>query len=312
MVNTTRKLTPKQMQRKRGEWLEAFLNPKIQVKDYPSGTGDRRGLMSLASDALKILEIKQEFDLNNDPVLNALDAILQAPRKIKNYYLNSSGGQGKIDPSNAAQIMQQVGPYPLDVVGSILKNSDPLKLRTIIFPPDHLSFFDNDLFPTLKMRNLDGLTYRNLKEKENEATDLIHSIFNILYHQKRWAYIFQNITKYNKDPWSIALNKSVFADDVEPYKRWHEKVKTGFNEKEVSFSRYFDVQNYIYQHVFSCYWSTVVVTIALEFIMNDGQKRFIFCEQCGRFTFVRRNDTKHSKRYCSPICRVTANNKRRN
>jgi hypothetical protein len=45
----------------------------------------------------------------------------------------------------------------------------------------------------------------------------------------------------------------------------------------------------------------IVARIFFDFLILGGQEYFLFCEQCDRFTVIRR---KGRKKFCSDICRT--------
>ncbi|ABW66447.1 FYVE zinc finger domain-containing protein [Desulfosudis oleivorans] len=47
-------------------------------------------------------------------------------------------------------------------------------------------------------------------------------------------------------------------------------------------------------------WGPVAARYFIDFLLKGGQSRFLPCEHCGRFTFIKRK----GKRFCSDSCRV--------
>jgi len=265
--------TEKELQRRRGLWLENFLNPKTQVDDWKAGSSNtkRDGFRTLAREALDILGItgRSYFDLDNDPTLKSLDTIFKAPLDVQSFY-------------NKLQAAQNDKTFT-----KIIHREDPLKIMQLI----------------LNGRKIFLRESTGYARNSAEEVDLV---FEILFQKKEVTEYFHRIVNYD-GPWQKLCPYGSFIN----YNNILCEMDWDDQKQEIVFVRRFDdMLRNVYDdgtidgiELFP--WRTVVATITIDFLKYGGQDRFIFCEHCGNFTFVERA----GKQYCSDICRVTAKKK---
>ncbi|MCP4020516.1 MAG: hypothetical protein GY729_01620 [Desulfobacteraceae bacterium] len=81
--------------------------------------------------------------------------------------------------------------------------------------------------------------------------------------------------------------------------------KINFGNKKLQFVKSLNQglisKDYILKPFFP--WEVVTSRIFFDFLSLGGQDHFMFCNHCGRFTVIKRRD---SKKYCSDICRTAS------
>ena len=294
------KITEKQLQKRRGQWLEAFLNPETKVDDYYSGSGKRPGFRTLGCEALDILGITEKYDLDNDCRLRAFDMIQKAPKEVQKFYdfeniefyLNSAGNS-----------FEQLAKYDNDWTKQVVKGSDPLKLNSTGL----LEAFDQAI----------GDYEENFFLKQFFLIDEVYSVLIVrLILTKLFKIIASEINPWEQTLYIDNVNRNSFNlyFHIEKYYGVHERLYKDDKKQTIIFKREFELPDH---ENLLLPWKCAGVTIAIDFLKSGGKfmvsKGFLFCENCGRFKFIDRLNTKdeNKNRYCSDICRTTTNNKQR-
>ena len=279
----------KQLQKRRGQWLEAFLNPATKVEEDKTGYSNnkRPGFRTLAESGFKILGITEKYDHTNDPAFMALDKILSASDAVKKEYI-------------ALQRRTSIN-------RKIIKSSnDPLKLGLLF--SDRLEPLYNSAYNFYRSF-LDPLWYQDYVLKIFQALsgtdkpwgsalyDYFETIFNNKYGHE------DNVTEDKK----MIISSSPIIQNYFPVLENYYKVAIDVNHQSKTVNVYHSILLNNYFFVYGYPWAEVCSTISIDFLRYGGKDRFIICERCGSFAFVERS----GKRFCSDICRTTTNNKQR-
>ena len=266
----------------RGEWLEHFLNPFVRVEDCESDTGTVSGFRTLAIDALGILGITEEFDLDNDPGLLVRAAILAAPDDIQKEY----------KPRPKWNWYKQI----------FVDGTDPLKLRAEVLEkiPGVKSTFNS-------FHKVSSGEYRSRIIDSQESI-----ILDIPIQQNVLKVFFKKIAESGK-PWDQTKliiemwTPQGMADNwwlhkiMSSYGRFSDKMFLDDETGHISFGRVFD-----HLAPFPLFpWTVVCSTILFDFLRNGGQDQYSFCKHCGRFTFSRKGE----KSFCSDKHRYDFHNR---
>ncbi len=277
-----------ELQKRRGLWLENFLNPAAKVDDYHTGSGKALGFRSLARESLDILNIKEDFDLDNDPGLKALDLILKAKKEVQKFYdLDNIEFYSK--KKKAVDGFREI-----EWLKAVKKGSDLLRLD---MKTDIVGVVDSE-----------KLVRRIGQDPEPfpELAVLKDCIYGPLCAQFTLTQWFREIFNAHPTPWEKTLYKQYYEDsgdwDITPaHYGIVERLFVNHAQETISFERGINYARYP-----ACFpWKHVGVIIALDFLRHGGQDRFIFCSYCNRFAYVQRI----GKRYCSDLCRTNARHK---
>ena len=288
--------TEKQLQKRRGQWLENFLNPKTEVyNDKNEGEKTILSYKSLAMDSLKIIGLTDKFDIDigvadkfdfdNDPGLMVLKAIKDAPNNIQMEY-------------------EKPGHY----FKKILDGTDSLNLGETVF----------EKLPFRIRHVLFGLgDYKKSKEKYMSDSILMMEdmVYGISSMRISLMKLFTILIDKEK-PWDQAIFANSYDPDIvkliSSYGNLTNKASLNTEKGTLCFElKFLCGRSLFYLNLFP--WSKVCSNIALDYIRNGGRyfesKGFLFCENCGNFKFINRlNKNKDKNRFCSNICRATANN----
>jgi len=282
---------------KLGEWLENYLNPEIKPTGY----------RKLGNNFIELCGIDYVIT-PKDLTLSFLNLIEQQPENIQEYYKKD--------------IYLKESP-----LGIFFGREDPLKI---------FLFLKNEVEKYFKEFDLnDPLLAGDLIEQA------VYTIFNIFYSRIKAVQLFQLLLN-SKTCWQHALFEKAKTEIeeitykecrminrfpgksniVESFMENYNKIQTIINKDFVSekliFRKHFSFEEKIITEkkilsnpnfeIPSCFpWDIALSYAIFEFLKFGGQDHIHFCNQCGRFTVIKR---KNRKEYCSSLCRIRASNER--
>ena len=143
-----------------------------------------------------------------------------------------------------------------------------------------------------------------LESIRNKAFGELHTVFDLPQMRFSLPRLFLAIYRAGK-PWQEALydnrRDSYILKVTLNYGIFHDQLFFDKKDKNAVFHRVTEFGDYINAYP----WAVVCSTIAFDFLENGGQSRYILCDFCGRFTFVKRT----GKKFCSDICRTLSRQK---
>jgi len=313
-----------------GEWIEDYLNPDISPFEFKK----------LAYRGIKYLGMDYKID-ENDLTFQLADLVLNENNyEHKTYYRAYAPGC-----KNCIEHYEKVtsGFYnrKLNVDSSNYQNDYDAALNQL--PSSIVEKAIEQLKDPLQILNLvrKAKIEVSCETKEEEKSLRESTVYPGFC---RFAYeIFLSMTRVEmtfrfimdqKEPWSEALiNQWHNFDDENPWEQmriyiknlilWYGKTNDTLEMVGNTFKRllsftpsdraYGKINPIIFNHhlfdVPKIYpWYIVTSRIAFDFLMLGGDRYYIFCKHCGRFTAAKRlkKDGAPEKIFCSPRCR-TAN-----
>ncbi len=258
---------------KLGEWLEKFLNPDIKIWDF----------RKLFQDSLQIIKADYPVDLSKT-WMGEIEKI------------NCSDGLNKID-------------YPF-----IKKTFKGYK--------DDWDKISEELELSKKESNQEEIT--RIKKEEIRCF-FKYDILNMMKMREDLNFLLKKIND-SGIPWEILLadlaqEEEKAFDENKPTKKVIGRFMAGYSSLAEVFIRrdnkfiktrtfndggYYQNFGEIYEGFYDFDTTCVISNIFLDFLVLGGQDYFLFCNNCGRFTAIKR---KGRKKYCSDVCRTAAQRK---
>ncbi len=191
-----------------------------------------------------------------------------------------------------------------------LLNKKLLKLTQMLQPPE--SLIDNIPFPDDDPAGKEKVA-KDVRCFWREAVD---SAYQAIYKSRAYAlHLFKTIPRTNS--WE--------SDFYQAHNQGHDTTKQAavkflikaysglienivLKEHKLEFVRTLNLgttqTSYTLKPFFP--WDVVTSRIFFDFLSHGGQDHYKFCEYCGRFTVIKRRD---SKKFCSDICRTASKKK---
>jgi hypothetical protein len=275
-----------------GEWLEQFLNPNIIPSRYKE----------LSDDAISIYNIV--FSMLNDLSLTTIDFLSGQPLFIQENILNRKKRTDLLDGNRSPCTEYNYDEYHKKYINQTehknLSNKDKESLKKTLI---------NILKKIDDITNADlGVwlpSWRNRVKNE---------LFNFIDIKIALISVFKEI-KTNNNLWSQTFNRllideleqehtpamGIYHHSLSIYEAIHIKGNKAVKINDFDSGTNFYANSEGGPTLFP--WGVIASKIMIDFLYLGGQDYFRFCENCGRFTIVKRK----GKRFCSDVCRTEFN-----
>jgi len=252
-----------------GEWLEKYLNPSIKTSEY----------RKLAQDAYQIYDIYiyGGGEVGSDYALSKMAQFIEGqPKKDQKFYKEG---------------------LDVDKYRMISTGEDPLKLKGRAVMPE-----------------INGILKKEDININRHLAKCAERCLEVYWFQAISKQLFKRVATL--DRWEDAFlpdgtgTEYAYDEIREPYSKLFQEIGVDELTRDVRILNSIDPRSITTKRNDSMPlmstlnffpWNVLVSRIVIDFLVAGGQNYFLFCEQCGKFTTIKRQTR---KKFCSNTCRT--------